>query len=79
MKQVHILFDKLKHRTSVFLEGDSATANHGVPWISPSLLSIRGYTWIYDRSRMRTATLWSWKCGLGRQPILILDVNFLSM
>ena len=45
------LFGNLEPRKSVFLEGDSATGNHVVPWISPSLLSIRGYTWIYGRSR----------------------------
>ena len=44
------LFDKMKSCTSVFLEGDSATANHVVPWISPSLLSIRGYTIVRARA-----------------------------
>ena len=43
MHRSKTLFDKLKPRKLVFLESDSATGNHGVPWISPSLLSIREY------------------------------------
>ena len=41
------LLGKSKPRKSEFLEGDSATGNHVMPWSSPS------YRWIYGRSRTR--------------------------
>ena len=56
------------------------TANHGMPWISPSLFSIREYTIVRARARLPLIMEHAWNVHVrvGRQAIIILDVNFLS-